>query len=35
MESKSPCPDKDGMGVVEVEVSTRVPSDSSDVVVSG
>ena len=35
MESKSPSPDKDGVGVVDMEVSTRVPSDSSDVVVSG
>ena len=35
MESKSPSPDKDGVGVVDVEVSTRVPSDSSDVLVSG
>ena len=35
MEYKSPSPDKDGVGVVDVEVSTRVPSDSSDVVVSG
>ena len=35
MESKSPSPDKDGVGIVDVEVSTRVPSDSSDVVVSG
>ena len=35
MESKSPSPDKDGVGVVDVKVSTRVPSDSSDVVVSG
>ena len=35
MESKSPFPDKDGVGVVDMEVSTRVPSDSSDVVVSG
>ena len=35
MESKSPSPDKDRVGVVDVEVSTRVPSDSSDVVVSG
>ena len=34
-ESKSPSPDKDWVGVVEVGVSTRVPSDSSDVVVSG
>ena len=35
MESKSPSPDKDWVGAVEVEVSTRVPYDSSDVVVSG
>ena len=28
-------PNKDGVGVVDVEVSTRVPSNSSDVVVSG
>ena len=35
MESKSPSSDKDGVGVVDVEVSTKVPSDSSDVVVSG
>ena len=35
MESKSPSPDKDGVGVVDMEVSTRVPSNSSDVVVSG
>ena len=35
METKSPSPDKDGVGVADVEVSTRVPSDSSDVVVSG
>ena len=35
MESKSPSPDKDGVGVVDEEVSTRVPSNSSDVVVSG
>ena len=33
--SKSPSPDKDGVGVVDEEVFTRVPSDSSDVVVSG
>ena len=32
---KSPSPDKDWVGVGDVEVSTRVPSDSSDVVVSG
>ena len=32
---KSPFPDKDGVGVVDMEVSTKVPSDSSDVVVSG
>ena len=31
----SPSPDKDGVDVVDEEVSTRVPSDSSDVVVSG
>ena len=35
MESKSPPPNKDWVGVEDVEVSTRVPSDSSDVVVSG
>ena len=35
MESKSPSPDKDWVGVEDVEVSTRVPSHSSDVVVSG
>ena len=35
MESKSPSPDKDGVGVVDEEVSTRVPSNSSDVAVSG
>ena len=35
MESKSLSPDKDWVGVEDVEVSTRVPSDSSDVVVSG
>ena len=35
MESKSPSPDKDGVGVVDEEVSTQIPSDSSDVVVSG
>ena len=35
MESKSPCPGKDWVGVVDVEESTRVPSDSSDVVGSG
>ena len=35
MESKSPSPDKDRVGVVDMEVSTRVPSDSSDVVVFG
>ena len=35
MESKSPSPDKEGVGVVDEEVSTRVPSNSSDVVVSG
>ena len=34
-ESKSPPPDKNWMGVEGVEVSTRVPSDSSDVVSSG
>ena len=32
---KSPFPDKDGVGVVDMEVSTKAPSDSSDVVVSG
>ena len=32
MESKSPSPGKDWVGVVNVEESTRVPSDSSDVV---
>ena len=32
---KSPSPSKDGVGVVDVELSTRVPSNSSDVVVSG
>ena len=31
MESKSPSPNKDGVGVVDMEVSTRVPSNSSDV----
>ena len=35
MECKSPSPDKDWVGVGDVEVSTRVPSESSDVVVSG
>ena len=35
MESKSPPPDKDWVGVEGVEVSTRVPSDSPDVVSSG
>ena len=35
MESKSPSPDKDWVGVVDEEESTRVPSDSSDVEVSG
>ena len=35
MESKSPSPNKGGLGVVDVAVSTQVPSDSSDVVVSG
>ena len=35
MKSKSPSPNKDGVGDVDVEVSTGVPSDSSDVVVSG
>ena len=35
MESKSSSPGKDWVGVVEVEESTRVPSDSSDVEVSG
>ena len=34
MESKSPSPAKDGIGVVDEDVSARVPSDSSDVVVS-
>ena len=34
VEPKSPSPDKDWVGVEDVEVSTRVPSDSSDVVVS-
>ena len=34
LESKSPSPDKDGVGVVDEDVSARVPSDSSDVVVS-
>ena len=34
-ESKSPSPNKDGVGVVDEEVSTRVPSESSDIVVSG
>ena len=33
--SLPPPPDKDWVGVEDVEVSTRVPSDSSDVVVSG
>ena len=32
---QSPSPGKDWVGVEDVEVSTRVPSDSSDVVVSG
>ena len=35
MESKSPSPNKDGVRVVDKGVSTRVPSDSSDVLVSG
>ena len=35
MESKSPSPGKDWVGVVDEEESTRVPSDSSDVVSSG
>ena len=35
MESESPSPNKDRVGVVDVEVSTRVPSNSSDVIVSG
>ena len=35
MEPKSPSPDKEGVGVVNEEVSTTVPSDSSYVVVSG
>ena len=35
MESKSPSPDKGWVGDEGVEVSTRVPSDSSDVVSSG
>ena len=34
-DAMSPSPEKDWVGVVEVEVSTRVPSDSSDVVVPG
>ena len=35
MESKSPSPGKDWVGVVDEEESTRIPSDSSDVEVSG
>ena len=35
MESNSPSPDMDGVGVIDMEVSTRVPSDSPDVIVSG
>ena len=35
MESKSPSLDKNRVGVVDMEVSTRVPSGSLDVVVSG
>ena len=35
MGSKSPSPDKAWVGDEEVEESTRVPSDSSDVVSSG
>ena len=35
MGSKSPSPDKGWVGDEGVEVSTRVPSDSSDVVSSG
>ena len=35
MESKSPSPDKGWVGDEDLEVSTRVPSDSSDVVSSG
>ena len=34
-QSKSPSPDKGWMGDEGVEISTRVPSDSSDVVSSG
>ena len=35
LESKSPSPDNDWVGVGEVGESTTVPSESSDVVVSG
>ena len=35
MGSKSPSPDKGWVGDAGVEASTRVPSDSSDVVSSG
>ena len=35
MESKSSPTDKDWVGIEDVEVSTRVPSDSSDVVSPG